>query len=189
MYKDELDALLKQCQVHEVDSSHHKKTKNKMRERVNKTLFLQELYDTIDHANVSKEDYPRFPESLTQFCDFVDDEKALIKFGRTEFVKSTIDRSKILERERLELKSITESLINLLVECRDMKRLSATQLAKKLKKENQVIERQCKTLLSQMLALREDVKALGERVNAKDIEIESLKVKLDNRKASVHKLR
>lgn len=190
MFKEELDAMLKSCELEKDDLSQHKKTKNKMKERVEKALFLQSLLDDIDHEHTAKEDYPAFPESLSQFCEFENVEKGLKAFGRTAFVgKRSSDKNKILENERLRLKDIAQNLMDALVELRDKKRTSATQKAEKLRQENNEIKRENKQLVSQLLDLRQQVKLLENRLRSKDMEIEELEKSLNDRKASVHVLR
>jgi|TARA_B100000700_G_scaffold329075_1_gene449187 hypothetical protein len=190
MFKKELNAMLKSCELEKDDLSQHKRTKNLMKERVEKALFLQSLLDDIDHEHTAKEDYPAFPESMSQFCEFENDEKGLKAFGRTAFVsKRSSDKNKILENERLRLKVIAQKLMDALVELRGIKPSSATKKAEKLRQENNEIKRENKQLVSQLLNLKEQVKLLEDRLRSKDMQIEELMKSLNDRKASVHVLR
>lgn len=187
MYDEDLERYKLACVIDGTELPADKKIKNNLIHKINKAMHLQEMLNSIDAKEFTKDELPYYPTSMKKFCEWEDNSFNLESFGRSTFVNQKKDRDKILETERVKIFEIANKLMKLLSDVK-MGTASLTQQVKKLREQKQQLKDDKAALVSQLLEIQATNKRLDTKIKSLYADNDRLEGEHKNRLATVHQL-
>lgn len=187
MFEEDLKRYRLACVIDGTELPTDKKIKNNLIPKINKAMHLQEMLNSIDAKEFTKDEFPYYPSSMKKFCAWEDSRFNLDSFGRSTFVNQKKDRDKILETERLKIFTIANKLMELLSDVK-MGTTSLTQQVEKLRIQKQQLKDDKAALVSQLLEIQTTNKQLDTKIKSLYADNDRLEGELKSRLATVHQL-
>ena len=187
MFDEDLELYKLACVIDDTELPTDKKIKRNLLPKINKAMHLQEMINSIDAKEFTKDEFPYYPSSMKEFCAWEDSSFNLESFGRSTFVSKKKIRDKILETERLKIFKIANKLMKLLSDVK-MGTTSLTQQVEKLREQKQQLKDDKAALVSQLLEIQTTNKRLDTKIKSLYADNDRLEGELKSRLATVHQL-